>query len=204
MKPTPSSRYHKRSITRTLGSGLPSSVSSSAGPVWALNRMRLLSGDHTGFEAPCCINVNWRASPPSVGMSQTWGLPFPCFFCSFSSLPAGSPSRSDTNASHRPSGDQLGLEAFAGPAVKRCASPPSVETNQMAERYSCYCSSIVVTTNATRFPSGEMRGELTGLYLYRSSIVILRKLDDMIFSFVWKLLASLMTCKKSALLTVQL
>ena len=37
IKPTPSSRYQSRSITRTLGSGLPSSVSSSEGPISALN-----------------------------------------------------------------------------------------------------------------------------------------------------------------------
>src|SRR5579863_295219 len=183
MKPTPSSRYHRRSITRTLGSGLPSSVSSSAGPTCELKRMRLLSGDHAGLDAPCCMKVTCCASPPEVGMIHIWGLPLPSFFWSFSFLPARSPSRSETNASQLPSGDHAGLCALAGPAVNCRASPPSTGTTQMEERYVYARSSVVVTTKAMRFPSGEIRGWPTGLYLYRSSIVMLRKLVDMRFSF---------------------
>src|SRR6266700_4572 len=103
MKPTPSSRYQRRSTTRALGRGLPSSVSSSAGPTAASNNNRLLSGDHAG------------------------------------------------------------LYVLAGPAVKRFASPPVLGTTQMEERYSCLRSSIVVTTKATLWPSGEMRGLLRNL-----------------------------------------
>src|ERR1051326_5439225 len=91
-------------------------------------------------------------------MSHTCALPLPCFFSSFPSLPAASPSRSETKASQRPSGDQLGLWALAVPIVKRLASPPSVGTIQIDERYACFLSSIVVTTKATRRPSGEIRG----------------------------------------------
>src|SRR6266567_4012940 len=122
MKPTPSSRYQTRSMTRALGRGLPSSVSWSAGPTAALNNNCLISGDQTGFEAPCCMKVNLRASPPSAGISQTWGLPLPCFFCSLSSLPLVSPSRSETKANQRPSGDHAGLYVLAGPVVKRFAA----------------------------------------------------------------------------------
>src|SRR6266536_4908491 len=136
-------------MTRTLGSVFPSSFSSSASPTCEENTICLLSGDQTGLEAPCCINVSCRASPPSVGISQIWDLPLPSFFCSFSFLLAGSPSRSETKANQRPSGDQLGLWVLAGPNVKRLASPPSVGIIQIEERYSCLRSSIVVTTNAT-------------------------------------------------------
>src|SRR5271167_623807 len=163
MKPTPSRRYHRLFITRALGRTLPSSVSSSAGPTAALNTNCLLSGDQAGCEAPCCMKVSWRASPPSVGMSQIWGLPLPCFFCSLSSLPADSPSRSETKASQRPSGDHTGLLVLAGPAVKRFASPPVLDAIQIEERYSYLRSSMVVTTKATRCPSGEIRGLLRNL-----------------------------------------
>src|SRR5712692_8477726 len=137
-------------MTRALGSALPSSVSSSAGPTAALNNTCLLSGDQTGLEAPCCIKVSWRASPPSVGISQTWGLPLPCFFSSLLSLPIASPSRSETKASQCPLGDQTGLLVLAGPAVKRFASPPLLGATQIEERYWYLRSSIVVTTKATR------------------------------------------------------
>src|ERR1700686_3363070 len=135
MYPTQSSRYQSRSITRTLGSGLPSSVSSSAGPTCALNKMRLPSGDQLGLDAPCCMKVTCWASPPEVGMIHTCGLPFPSFLWSFSLLPDRSPSRSETNASHWPSGDHAGLCALAGPAVNCCDSPPSTGTIHMEERY---------------------------------------------------------------------
>src|SRR6266436_5293037 len=178
MKPTPSRQYQSLSMTRALGSTLPSSVSSSAGPTGALKSNRLPSGDQTGLEAPCCMKVSWLASPPSVGISHIWGLPLPCCFCSFSLLPVASPSRSETKASQRPSGDQVGLLVLAGPAVKRFASPPSLGTTQIEERYSYLRSSMVVTTKATRCPSGEIRGLATNLNRYRSSIVILRRSED--------------------------
>src|SRR2546421_11550416 len=105
-------------------------------------------------------------------MSHTCALPLPCFFCSLLSLPAASPSRSETKANQRPSGDQLGLWVLAGPIVKRFTSPPWVGTIQMDERYACFLSSIVVTTKATRRPSGEIRGRLRNLTSHRSSMVI--------------------------------
>src|SRR6266699_199644 len=115
-------------------------------------------------------------------MSQTWGLPLPCFFCSLSSLPAGSPSRSETKANQRPSGDQVGLCVLAGPAVKRFASPPALGAIQIAERYSYLRSSMVVTTKATRCPFGEIRGLLRNLNWYRSSIVIGRDILAILFT----------------------
>ena len=96
---------------------------------------------------------------------------FLLFLCIFAS---SSPSRSVTKASHRPSGDQHGLCALAVPPVKRVASPPSVGATQIEERYSCLPSSMVVTTKATRRPSGEIRGLLKNCIAYKSSIVIER------------------------------
>src|SRR5437660_12678855 len=93
-------------------------------------------------------------------MSHICGLPL-LFFCSReASFPRGSPSRSDTKASQRPSGDQAGLWAFAVALVKHFASPPVAGITQIAERYACLRSSIVVATKATRRPSGDMRGLL--------------------------------------------
>src|SRR5205823_13414730 len=126
----------------------------------SLKTMSLLSGDQIGLDAPWGIKVSCCASPPSLGMSHICPLPLPCFFCSLASLLVSSPSRSVTNASHRPSGDQHGLCALAVPPVKRVAAPPSVGATQIEERYSCLPSSMVVTTKATRRPSGEMRGLL--------------------------------------------
>ena len=51
---------------------------------------RLLSGDHTGPQAPVASLVSWRASPPPVGSSQIWGVP---------------PSRPETKAMYLPSGE---------------------------------------------------------------------------------------------------
>src|SRR2546421_3993553 len=91
-------------------------------------------------------------------MSHTCALPLPCFFCSLPSLPAASPSRSETKANQRPSGDQVGLLVLAGPLVKRFTSPPRGGTIQMDERYACFFSSIGVTTKGTPPPLGEIRG----------------------------------------------
>ena len=95
--------------------------------------MERLSGDQVGDPTPCGIQVNWRASPPSVGISQSCGLPVLARFSRGASFGSASPSRSEMKASQRPSGDQAGLCALATVLVKQRASPPCVGITQIEE-----------------------------------------------------------------------
>ena len=134
----------------------------SSGLTWAVKQILVPSGDQTGFDAPLRIFVNWKASPPSVGITQI----------------CRSPLRSDTKASLLPSGDHLGLLSVLGPDVNCLGLVlPQVDVIQICERYSLAFSSIIVLTYAIRFPSGETCGSDTNTSLYKSSGVSLLLVD---------------------------
>ena len=67
-------------------------MSGQPGKTFDVNAIRVPSGDQSGPPAPVGTSVTRRASPPSAGMIQIWL----------------EPSRSETKASDRPSGDQRG------------------------------------------------------------------------------------------------
>ena len=86
--------------------------------------MRRESGDHAIASTLSSPWVSRRGSPPSAG--RTYSSP-----CAFSS----SPSRLETNASHRPSGDQRGELSLRPPAVSCLGSAePSSGASQIVAR----------------------------------------------------------------------
>src|SRR5262249_17027035 len=89
-------------------------------------------------------------------------------------------TRSETKASREPSGDQRGAVSRLGPVVKRRGSPPDVSTTQTLDRYSSWSSESVVTTKATRSPSGESCGSLTNRIRVISCGVMARRLGTVI------------------------
>src|SRR5438128_973717 len=107
--------------------------------------MREPSGAHTGACTSSWRSVSRRASP-----GASTGDTYSC---------ATSPSRTDVNASQRPSGDQRGVASRLGPNVRRRGSvDPSTGTAQTALRGSRLSSSTHATTYATVTPSGDRRG----------------------------------------------
>ncbi len=108
--------------------------------------MRFESGDQAISSTLSFWSVSLRASPPTAGITKR-------FIGVFSS------PRLEANASQFPSGDQRGVVSLRSPEVNcRGSADPSSGATQMAPRYSFASRSIEVTTNATREPSGEMRG----------------------------------------------
>src|SRR5947208_16422552 len=109
--------------------------------------MRDASGAHTGPCTSSFRSVRRRASP-----GASTGDTYSC---------ATSPSRTDVNASQRPSGDHRGVPSRLGPNVRRRGSvDPSTGTAQIALRGSPLSSSTHETTYATVTPSGDRRGSL--------------------------------------------
>src|SRR5260221_13059846 len=72
--------------------------------------IRRPSGDHRGLKSPAESVVIWRASPPVAGITYRSALP----------------PRSESNASHRPSGDTSTSSMVSLPVVIRLA--PRIET----------------------------------------------------------------------------
>src|SRR5262245_28249690 len=145
MNPSPLKRYFTLPMMRA---GFDfSGPSAGAGPTRETKARRALSGAQAGAETPCGRSVSLTGSPPSAGITWSWAFDLV--------------SRSERKASHAPSGDQWGAVSRPGPVVKRRGSPPALSTVQMLERYSSRSSESIVTTNATRRPSGETRGSLT-------------------------------------------
>jgi hypothetical protein len=150
MKPSPLNRYFSVVITRAGRDFFRSSSFSGScqPPTRETNASRVPSGDQAGAATPCRSWVRATASPPATGMTIT---------CPF--FPR---SRSDTNASRVPSGDQRGAVSRPGPVVKRRGGAPfEASTIQMLDRYSSRSWESVVSTKATRRPSGEIRGSET-------------------------------------------
>ncbi len=127
---------------------------SSAGCVALRNASRFPSGDHAGEAAPFASEVRSRASPPSIGSTQSCGGAFASFL--------------RTKASVRPSGDHRGCESN-GPKVSARAAPPSLEITHSALRYSSASASTWTRVNATRAPSGEICGSAAQAKRRRSS-----------------------------------
>src|SRR5262245_46529187 len=158
MNPSPLKRYFTLPMMRA---GFDfSGPSAGAGPTRETKARRALSGAQAGAETPCGRSVSLTGSPPSAGITWSWAFDLV--------------SRSERKASHAPSGDQRGAVSRPGPVVKRRGSPPVLSTVQMLERYSSRSSESVVTTNATRRPSGETRGSLTQRMRVMSAGVIAR------------------------------
>ena len=124
-----------------------------------------------------------QGSPPSAGITYN------CAGC-FG-------TRSETKASRAPSGDQRGAVSRLGPVVKRRGSPPVVSTTQMLERYSSWSSESLVTTKATRRPSGESWGSLLNRICVISCGVMARRLCTVIVPLTMSALPPWRGCRAS-------
>ena len=79
---------------------------------------------------------------------------------------SSAPSRWLVKASNAPSGDHVGAEASNDGLVKRYGRvAPSVGTIQISLCRRSFSSTIVVTVNAARRPSGESTGSPTNVIL---------------------------------------
>src|SRR3990172_3747452 len=138
VKPVALSMYMSRSIWRMSLSGGASGARSGF-------VTRLVAALMTHRRAPSALQarsltsrgrwVSWRASPPSIGSSQTWAAPSsgPSARPRFSPAPPAcrTPARSLMKASVRPSGLQRGAASPFRPSVSRRAGPaPSAGTRQ--------------------------------------------------------------------------
>ena len=120
-RPRPSARCLIRRISRSGGGSGPSRIDgSSSGRTRAAKTSALLSGLQATPSMPLSLQVSWRASPPSVGITNSW--------------PVSSATRSDWKASQRPSGDHLPSRSREVPLVSWRAAPPPYGTVQIAER----------------------------------------------------------------------
>ncbi len=90
------------------------------------------SGDQANPPTPLLTSVSISASPPSARMSQRLFLP----------------ERSETKASHRPSGDHLGFSDDFSPRVNGKLPDPSAAASQICVRYSLLSS--VITGSVTQ------------------------------------------------------
>src|SRR5262249_25140800 len=104
------------------------------------------AGENTGI---ACTPLILKASPPRAPLLRN-------------QMSSSEPSRLLENASSDPSGDQLGLDASVDGLVYRSARvEPSAAAIQISLWRRSLSSTTVVTTNATRRPSGERAGLLT-------------------------------------------
>ena len=108
------------------------------------------SGEKRGS---ACTPATWYASPPNgpVRRNQT---------------SSSAPSRRLVKASSAPSEDQVGALASNDGLVKRYGCPePSVGAIQISECRRSLSSTMVVTVNAARRPSGDSAGSPTNVIL---------------------------------------
>src|SRR6185295_824521 len=142
-----------RGVAPGCGDG-PGSDSGSGSPITSASRFE--SGDHS---CPCkrpLISVSCIASPPFRSRSHTW-------------LPRALPGRDEVNEMYLPSGLQRGELSLSELKVICRSLLPSILTIQMCELDLSSLASVVPTTYATHWPSGEICGSLTLRKRVRSS-----------------------------------
>src|SRR6185436_1901679 len=148
-----------RGVAPGCGDGAGSD-SGSGSPTMSARRFE--SGDHS---CPCrrpLISVSCIASPPLRSSSHTW-------------LPRALPGRDEVNERYLPSGLQRGEFSLSELKVICRSLLPSMFTIQMCEFDLSSLVSVVPTTYATHWPSGEICGSLTLRKRVRSSSFIGRR-----------------------------
>src|SRR5215213_11339889 len=135
--------------TRGVAPGCGDGAGSDSGSgSFMTSASRFESGDHS---CPCkrpLSSVSCIASPPLRSRSQTW-------------LPRALPGRDEVNEMYLPSGLQRGELSLSLLKVICRLLLPSMFTIQMCELDLSSFASVVLTTYATKFPSGETCGSLT-------------------------------------------
>src|SRR6185369_10005795 len=142
-----------RGVAPGCGDGA-ASASGSGSPISSASRLE--SGDHS---CPCrrpLSSVSCVASPPLRSSSHTW-------------LPRVLPGRDDVNEMYLPSGLQRGEVSLSWLKVICRSLLPSIPTIQMCVVVLSSLVSVVPTTYATHFPSGEICGSVTLRKRVRSS-----------------------------------
>jgi hypothetical protein len=130
--------FSSRSMTRASSKSFSFFSSASVFGSFAMNAMRLPSGDHRNARTEFFAFVGFQASPPCVDRSQ---------ICEPS-------SRSERKASVRPSGDQCGEDSDLAEFVHLRSSFVSRSKTQMCE--ACVRpEGGSRSVNASRLPSGE-------------------------------------------------